>query len=238
MRADVEADALARQLLPHPISDATRGTAMPIRTDRGRAVIYRRIWGWPLRSPRRLALAAVVAAVAAVGIALLTSVGSSHDPRPAPERTGAPAQQIPVGGLSPTQRRPPPPTSARAGPVAATSAAPTPVSPPSTVAASSDATQTARTFAERWVTHPPGTTSQHWAAQLAPLVVPEYLATLESVDPSGIPANRVTGDPTVHPSSPTVAEATVPTDAGALRLVLLGQPDGTWRVRSYDRAAS
>jgi hypothetical protein len=211
---------------------------MPIRTDRGRAVIYRRIWGWPLRSPRRLTLAVLLAAVAGLGIALLTSLDGSRDPRPAPDRTGAPAQQTTVGSPSPTPRRPSPSTPARPGPVAATSAAPTPVSPPSTVGGSNDATQVARAFAAWWVTHPPGTTSQQWAAQLAPFVVPEYLATLESIDPSTIPASAVTGPPTVHPTSPTVAEATVPTDAGALRLVLLAQPDGTWRVRSYGRAGS
>src|SRR2546430_11721460 len=99
---------------------------MPVRTDRGRAVIYRRIWGWPLRSPRRLALAAVVAAVAGLGIALLTSLNTPRDPRHAPEPTRAPAQQIPVDGLSPTPRRPPPSTPAHPGPVAATSPAPTP----------------------------------------------------------------------------------------------------------------
>ena len=27
---------------------------MPIRTNRGRAAVYRRLWGWPLRSPRHL----------------------------------------------------------------------------------------------------------------------------------------------------------------------------------------
>lgn len=211
---------------------------MPIRTDRGRAVIYRRFWGWPLRSPRRLALAALLAAVGGIGIALLTSLSGPRDPRTAPEPTGAPAHRIPAAGLSPTPLRPPPSIPANPGPVIAPSAAPTPISPPSTDGASSDPTQAARAFATRWVTHPPGTTSQHWAAQLAPFVVPEYLATLESVDPGTIPATAVIGNPTLRTMSPTVAEATVPTDAGLLRLVLLAQPDGTWRVRSYDRAVS
>lgn len=211
---------------------------MPIRTDRGRSVIYRRFWGWPLRSPRRLALAALLAAIAGLGIALLTSLSGPRDPRPAPEPTSAPAHRIPTAGRSPTPRRPPPPTPAHPGPDIATSAAPIPTSSPSTDGASSDATQAVRAFAARWVTHPPDMTSHQWAAQLAPLVVPEYLATLEPVDPGTITASAVTGDPTVHTSSPTVAEATVPTDAGVFRLVLLAQPDGTWRVRSYDRAVS
>lgn len=106
-----------------------------------------------------------------------------------------------------------------------------------TLAASPDAAQTARAFTTYWVTHPPGMTGQQWAAQLAPFVVPEYLATLQSVDPSTIPATAVTGDPTIRTASAAVTEATVPTNAGALHLVLLTQPDGTWRVRSYDQAA-
>ncbi len=108
-----------------------------------------------------------------------------------------------------------------------------------TIGASRDAAQTARAFAARWVTHPPGMTGQQWAAQLAPFVVPEYLATLESVDPSTIPATAVTGDPTIiRTTSAAVVEATVPTNAGAIQLLLLTQPDGTWRVRSYDPATS
>ena len=32
---------------------------MPIRTNRGRAAVYRRLWGWPLRSPRHLVVALI-----------------------------------------------------------------------------------------------------------------------------------------------------------------------------------
>lgn len=80
-------------------------------------------------------------------------------------------------------------------------------------------------------------TGQQWAAQLAPLVVPEYLAVLDSVEPDTIPDTEVTGEPAVTSRSSAMVEATVPTNAGGLDLVLLAQPDGTWRVRSYDRAA-
>ena len=209
---------------------------MPIRTDRGRAVLYRRFWGRPLRSPKCLALATVLGAAAVIGIALVTSPGAQPDPRPAPQPTSTPERPS-RSSLSVMSSGPAPRTPARSDSAAAF---PPWVTPPvsGTTIASRDATQAARAFAARWVTHPPGTTSRHWAAQLAPFVVPEYLATLESVDPSTIPASAVTGDPTVHLTSPTVVEATVPTDAGLLRLVLLAQPDGTWRVRSYDRAAS
>src|SRR5699024_5037019 len=35
---------------------------MPIRTNRGRAAVYRRLWGAPMRSPRHLAVTVVVLA--------------------------------------------------------------------------------------------------------------------------------------------------------------------------------
>ena len=38
---------------------AGAGALMPVRTQHGRAQVYRRVWGAPLRSPHRLALLAV-----------------------------------------------------------------------------------------------------------------------------------------------------------------------------------
>src|SRR5262245_30959114 len=75
----------------------SREIVMPIRTDRERAVLYRRFWGWPLRSPQHLTLTTVLAAAAAIGIALLTSLGAQRDPRPAPQPTSTPARPSPTG---------------------------------------------------------------------------------------------------------------------------------------------
>ena len=44
---------------------------MPIRTNRGRAAVYRRLWSWPLRSPNHL-IATIVGF--AVVIIVFTSV--------------------------------------------------------------------------------------------------------------------------------------------------------------------
>jgi hypothetical protein len=41
---------------------------MPIRTNRGRAAVYRKLWAWPLRSPRHLAMAAFALAVLAIAL--------------------------------------------------------------------------------------------------------------------------------------------------------------------------
>src|SRR3569833_4694947 len=50
---------------------------MPIRTNRGRAAVYRRLWGWPLRSPRHLmgTLVFLAILVTALGIVLPKAVG-------------------------------------------------------------------------------------------------------------------------------------------------------------------
>lgn len=46
---------------------------MPLRTGRGRAAVLRRIWGWPLRSPGHLAIAAVVLAAATMVVSAVIS---------------------------------------------------------------------------------------------------------------------------------------------------------------------
>lgn len=61
---------------------------MPIRTNRGRAAVYRRVWGWPLRSPRHLAATLGVVAVLAAGLGY--AVGGGRELRP--ERPGLAAE--------------------------------------------------------------------------------------------------------------------------------------------------
>ena len=41
---------------------------MPIRTHRGRTAVYRRFWGWPVRSPKHLA--GTLLALVAIGLGL------------------------------------------------------------------------------------------------------------------------------------------------------------------------
>src|ERR1700742_4373259 len=61
---------------------------MPIRTNRGRAAVYRKLWGWPMRSPRHLVVLLVVvgAVVLTVGIVVPQLTGSGDG------RNGAAAQ--------------------------------------------------------------------------------------------------------------------------------------------------
>jgi hypothetical protein len=212
---------------------------MPVRTDRGRVVVYRKVWGWPLRSPRNLAVTVIVAVVFGVGIALFAAaVGATSATRPA---VGAAASTpVPTATSSPATSD----TSSTSGPAAPSSTPSAPsrtVTPPApeTAATGTDrATIVAREFMTRWVNHLPGMSSDQWVAQLTPYVVPEFVVLLESVDPTNIPATAVTGDPIVTAESSSVVEVDVPTNGGVVHLVLLAQPDQTWLVRSYDLAAS
>lgn len=211
---------------------------MPIRTDRGRVAVYRKLWGWPLRSPRHLAVTAVTVTALAVGV---TVAAAAVTPDPAPPAAMPSTTPLPGGAAWSTTTASPlasSPTSA-APTTTANSTAPTAPStsaPPSSTAQSGTARAVivAREFMARWVNHPAGMTSKEWVAQLTPFVVPEAVVVLESVDPANIPATQVTGQPVVTAESPSLVEVDVPTDGGVLHLVVLAQPDGTWRVRSYD----
>ena len=53
---------------------------MPVRSPRGRSAAYRALWQWPLRSPARLGLCAVLVVAAVVGA--VTGIGALRGPRP------------------------------------------------------------------------------------------------------------------------------------------------------------
>lgn len=44
---------------------------MPVRTNRGRAAVYRKLWAWPLRSLRRLMMTGAVLIVLGLAISLV-----------------------------------------------------------------------------------------------------------------------------------------------------------------------
>ena len=68
---------------------------MPLRTNR-RAVLYRRLWGWPLRSPQHAAAAVAAAAAAAVALGMAVSTGAPGPPRPQPRLPAPPARAHPA----------------------------------------------------------------------------------------------------------------------------------------------
>jgi hypothetical protein len=190
---------------------------MPIRSPHGRSAAYRVLWQWPLRSPTHLVgtavavLAVVVAATMGIGI----TNGSVAVPRgAAPTPTAAPAPSAeaplpPVPELEPTTL-----------PVSAAPAA---------------ALQVASRWARAWVRPPDGTTSAKWLDGLRTTTTDEYLGVLAGVDPSNIPATKVTGPAKAVSVAPRSLRVQVPTDALTLLLTVV-DTDAGWRVSGYDRA--
>ena len=97
------------------------------------------------------------------------------------------------------------------------------------------ALETARVWAAAWVNHPDGMTSQQWVAGLRPYTTDEFLGVLAGVDPSNVPASRVTGPATPTRVAPKSIEVTVPTDTLTLRILVVDTEAG-WKVSRYDRA--
>jgi hypothetical protein len=193
---------------------------VPIRTNRGRAAVYRRLWGWPLRSPKHLVLAVVIFAALATAVGLVLPKAAT---RPPPQPQGS-AQRF-AGGTS-------------SGP-ASTSPLPTrldsPLASPTPAAPDPAALSVADAWGRAWVNHPAGMTSQQWLAQLRPYTTDEYLPVMASVDPANIPARQVTGPPSAINSYTSSVEVGLPTDGGRLDITVIKTPQG-WRVSGYTKA--
>jgi hypothetical protein len=206
---------------------------VPIRTNRGRAAVYRRLWGWPLRSPKHLMITAFLVAVVGTttGIALpkllggpetrpIASTGTQSDTQGGGGdlQTGGPGQ---TPGGSPAS-----PTMTRLSPVdSRTSAAPDPV-----------AVEVALNWGTAWVKHD-GVTKDQWLAALEPYTTEEYLrAKMSTVDIANIGATRVTGTPVAKASYSGSLTVTLPTDGPKLEITLIKTATG-WRVAGYEEAS-
>lgn len=206
---------------------------MPIRTNRGRAAVYRRLWAWPLRSPRHLVGAIVIVAVLAIAVAI--AIARLHPPSTASHNTGpfaSTATQAPVTSSSTINTNQPPPTNANEPSTRLTTAPETPVSAPAAPAA----LQVVQAWGTAWVNHPVNMTNQQWLAQLQPYTEPEILPQLATVDLTNIPATQVTGPPTVVTSYTSSVVASLPTNGGNLRITVVSTPQG-WLVSDYSNAS-
>lgn len=200
---------------------------MPIRTPRGRAAAYRVIWQWPLRSPARLAVTAVVVVAlvigASFGLAALTGGGASRGILGGPSATATP-RATPPGPRTPSTPVP-------------TALPPVPELEPSTLPASQApraALDVASRWTAAWLRPPDGTSTQKWLDGLRATTTDEYLGVLNGVDPANIPSTKVTGPPKPVRVAARSVRVEVPTDALKLAVLVVNTENG-WRVAGYDR---
>lgn len=206
---------------------------MPIRTNRGRAAVYRRLWGWPMRSPTHLAVTLLVLAVliTGIGIAVPTLFGGGSS-------TGV--ETTSVEAARSWEPDPDPDSEPGAGDGSTSGSTPVtrltaPVVTPSHVAPAPEALSVAEKWAEAWVHHPKGITTEAWLDGLEPYTTREFLPTMSTVQPANIPSDDVTGDPRPVSSFAKSVVAIVPTDGPDLRITVVNTDYG-WRVGNYERA--
>ncbi|HEV3356833.1 MAG TPA: hypothetical protein VG247_08555 [Pseudonocardiaceae bacterium] len=207
---------------------------MPIRTNRGRAAVYRRLWGWPLRSPRHLI--GFIVGIAVLAIAVAIGLNRIHTPSPshtastsASSSTQTPSASAPSTSVNANA---PPQTNSNEPSTRLSTPPETPISAP----ASPQALQVVQAWGDAWVNHPVNMTNQQWLAQLQPYTEPEILAQLASVNLANIPATQVTGPASAITSYTSSVVALLPTNGGNLQITVVSTPQG-WQVSDYRNAS-
>ncbi|MCE7008327.1 hypothetical protein LWC34_36775 [Kibdelosporangium philippinense] len=213
---------------------------MPIRTNRGRVAVYRKLWGWPLRSPKHLAALIVflLAIVLFVAYILPRIIGGDQ-----PAQNSAASASATPGATSvtptPTQGLPGviPPAAQGGGSAPSQSLTETrqPISENKTPAkAEKAALDTAMLWAEGFVNHPDNVKPEDWLNALKPYTTDEYFgAVLTKVDPKSVPQTKIRGGPAATADSYTSSVTIdIPTDAKTLRLTLV-KTDAGWRVNEH-----
>jgi hypothetical protein len=197
---------------------------VPIRTNRGRAAVYRRLWGWPLRSPRHLAASIIIFVVVVVALGVIIpkvldrkSAGPSSAGQPSTSAQGTQVGQLPSSGVSLPTKQPTPSISASAAPPQA------------------DAQLIAELWAENWIKPPPDNDVNKWLAQLRPYTTEEFLAQMATIDPKNVP-DKITQKVTPKKSFVSSADFEVGTDVGKVVITLVKTPSNEWRVNSYTKA--
>lgn len=198
---------------------------MPIRTNRGRAAVYRTLWGWPLRSPRHLVIALVLFAVAVIALGII--VPRVLDTKPVSQTGAAPTsstQPNQVGIIPPSGETSTLPTKLPSPANSAVPAQPVP-----------DAQLVAELWAETWIKPPPNNDVNKWLEQLKPYTTDEFLAHMATIDPENVP-DKITERVKPVKSTTSSIDFEVGTDLGKVRITLIKvQPDGKWRVNSYTK---
>ena len=199
---------------------------MPIRTNRGRSAVYRKLWGWPLRSPRHLITFLIIIVALGIIIAMvLPRATSSGSAQPTGDTTSDTATSAGSSSSSTGDT----PTSAQTR-LTSPLLSPTPAPP------SPQALDVATKWVTAWVKHPAGITNQQWLDQLRPYTTDEFLPQMSSVDPANVPATKVTGAAVSVDSTTSSVIADVPTDGGTIQVTVITTPSQGWRVSKYDKA--
>ncbi|MGH3492956.1 MAG: hypothetical protein ACRDRL_08515 [Sciscionella sp.] len=199
---------------------------MPIRTNRGRAAVYRKVWGWPLRSPMHLAVAGVSVVLIAVVVAVAV-------PRRTPNPGAAGSSGVVPGQTTFTVSEPQVTITQSSAPnVTRLTATPT----PRAAAPAPAALATAKSWAAAWVHHPSGVSNAQWLKGLKPFTTAEFLPQMRSVNPANVFATKITGAPKVVHSYAGSAEVIVPTDGGGVDITVISTSAG-WRVSTYTKAS-
>jgi hypothetical protein len=205
---------------------------MPIRTNRGRAAVYRRLWGWPMRSPRHLAVVVFVVAVLVIAVGILV-----------PQLTGGGRQSGPAAAASsnnPTTAPSTPGTTNTPGVTGSAEDLPTRItsvpSAPESAEPDPAALDVADSWGRAWVDHPDGVKTEEWLADLRPFTTEEQLTEMASVEPGNIGATKVTGEPKAVESFTSSVKVELPTDDGDLLITVIDTPDG-WRVAFYEQVS-
>lgn len=195
---------------------------MPIRTHRGRAAVYRRLWGWPLRSPKHLLAAVVLFGGLATGIGLLLPEPQLNSPQ---QRGSEQATtEVPNDDAIAAERR-----AAKAPPtISVPQAGPAPAAP------SPEGLAAAEAWGRAWVDHPPGTDSQQWLQRLRPYTTDEFITVMSSVDPANVPSTEVSGPAAPLESTSGSMDVRLPTNAGDLEILVIRTGQG-WKVADYTK---
>jgi hypothetical protein len=186
---------------------------VPIRTHRGRTAVYRKFWGWPVRSPKHLAVTVLVLVGICLGLGLVQ-----------PGHRGSTGPTVPAMSPRPSSVAPAP----RSALGEAGIARPASPSEPAPAAA-------ARSWVQAFLTVPKDITAARWVEQLRPYTTDDLFPQLQSIDPANVPVAQIIGEPRTVSMGANSAEVDVPTTAVVMRLLLVSTPAG-WRVASYERA--
>ncbi|GAA3439464.1 hypothetical protein [Kutzneria kofuensis] len=200
---------------------------MPIRTNRGRSAVYRKLWGWPLRSPRHLITFVIIIVALGIIVAMVipraTPTGSAQ---PTGNTTSDTAGSTGSSGQSTSETTTSPQTRLTSPLLSPTPAPPSP-----------QALDVALKWVKAWVNHPVGITNSQWLEQLKPYTTDEFLPQMASVDPANVPASKVTGAAVSVDSTTSSVVADVSTDGGTIQVTVITTPNQGWRVSKYDKAS-